>query len=46
MNTKCSKRKRRNPVARAMAVLGKVGGRHPDKRAEASRRGCRGKVRA
>lgn len=31
-----------NAVARAMAHLGKVGGRHPDRRKEANRKACRG----
>lgn len=40
-----TKTKLRNKVARAMACLGKVGGRHPDKRKEGSRRACREKLR-
>ena len=43
MKTK-TKLKIRNQVACGLALLGKVGGRHPDRRKEASRRACRGKV--
>jgi hypothetical protein len=32
-----------NPVARAM-ILQKRGGRHPDRKKEAARRACRGRV--
>lgn len=34
-----------NAVARAMAHIGKVGGRHPDRRKEGNRKACRGSWR-
>lgn len=36
----------RNPVARHMLVIGKVGGPHKDRRAEANRKACKGSWRA
>ena len=37
--------KRRNPVVQAMIARSAKAGRHTDKRKEASRKACRGRVR-
>lgn len=37
--------KKRNPVVQAMMLRSAKAGRHPDKRKQASKKACRGKVR-